>query len=120
MDIVYLGIIHSANRKSICENQKDKIINPFLILKQQYPVTANNMNFALIPFAFVIGLATLVYAFSGRRWFTGLVRNIDPVIICEEDSKVIQETRRDVLLNEGDVGEQPSICSQVFKPMLYQ
>lgn len=66
------------------------------ILPTQYPVTANNMNFALIPFAFVIGLATLVYAFSGRKWFTGPVRNIDPVIVCEEDSKVIQETNRDV------------------------
>lgn len=60
------------------------------------------MNFAIIPFAFVIGLASLVYAFSGRKWFTGPVRNIDTVIIREEDGQVIQETRRVVLLSEND------------------
>lgn len=60
------------------------------------------MNFAIIPFAFVIGLASLVYAFSGRKWFTGPVRNIDTVIIREEDGQVIKETRRVVLLSEND------------------
>lgn len=84
-------------------------------MKQQYPVTTNNMNFALIPFAFVIGLATLVYAFSGRKWFTGPVRNIDSVIVCKEDSEVIQENCRVVLLNESDIGEQHSIASQTSK-----
>jgi hypothetical protein len=70
------------------------------------------MNFALIPFAFVIGLATIVYAVSGRKWFTGPVRNIDTVVVREEDGKVIQETRRVVLLNEDDVGEQHEFSSQ--------
>lgn len=60
------------------------------------------MNFAIIPFAFVIGLSSLVYAFSGRKWFTGPVRNIDTVIIREEDGQVIKETRRVVLLSEND------------------
>lgn len=47
------------------------------ILPTQYPVTPDNMNFAIIPFAFVIGLATLAYLVSGRKWFTGPIRNID-------------------------------------------
>ncbi|KAG1464281.1 hypothetical protein G6F46_000895 [Rhizopus delemar] len=47
------------------------------ILPTQYPVTPQNMNFAIIPFAFVIGLSTLAYLISGRKWFTGPIRNID-------------------------------------------
>jgi hypothetical protein len=60
------------------------------------------MNFAIIPFAFVIGLASLVYAVSGRKWFTGPVRNVDTVVVREEDGVVIQETRRVVLIHEDD------------------
>lgn len=70
------------------------------------------MNFAIIPFAFVIGLASIVYAISGRKWFTGPVRNIDTVVVREEDGKVIQETRRVVLLSEDDMIEQHEIGSQ--------
>lgn len=73
------------------------------------------MNFAIIPFAFVIGLASLVYAFSGRKWFTGPVRNIDTVIIREEDGQVIQETRRVVLLSEND--DQDSCWMQDSLPV---
>ncbi|KAI9355463.1 amino acid/polyamine transporter I [Pilaira anomala] len=72
------------------------------ILPTQAPITANNMNFAIIPFAFVIGLASIVYAISGRKWFTGPVRNIDTVV----------ETRRVVLLSEDDMIEQHEIGSQ--------
>lgn len=74
------------------------------------------MNFAIIPFAFVIGLASLVYAFSGRKWFTGPVRNIDTVIIREEDGQVIQETRRVVLLSEND--DQDSCWMQDGVPVM--
>lgn len=70
------------------------------------------MNFAIAPFAFVIGLASLVYAFSGRNWFTGPVRNIDTVVVREEDGKVIQETRRVVLLSENDVVDRHEIGDQ--------
>lgn len=70
------------------------------------------MNFAIIPFAFVIGLASLVYAFSGRNWFTGPVRNIDTVVVREEDGKVIQETRRVVLLSEDDMVDQHEVSGQ--------
>jgi len=73
------------------------------------------MNFAIIPFAFVIGLASLVYAFSGRKWFTGPVRNIDTVIIREEGGQVIQETRRVVLLSEND--DQDSCWMQDSLPV---
>ncbi|KAI8639817.1 amino acid/polyamine transporter I [Parasitella parasitica] len=72
------------------------------ILPTQWPVNPSNMNFAIIPFVFVIGIASLVYAISGRKWFTGPVRNIDTVVIREEDGQVIQETRRVVLLSEND------------------
>ncbi|CAO3692699.1 unnamed protein product [Rhizopus stolonifer] len=47
------------------------------ILPTEYPVTPENMNFAIIPFFFVIGLATVAYLVSGRKWFTGPIRNID-------------------------------------------
>lgn len=70
------------------------------------------MNFAIIPFGFIIGLASVVYAVSGRKWFTGPVRNIDTVVVREEDGKVIQETRRVVLLNEDDTIDQREIRSQ--------
>lgn len=76
------------------------------------------MNFAIIPFAFVIGLASLVYAFSGRKWFTGPVRNIDTVIIREEDGRVIQETRKVILLSEDDGGDQDSCWMQDGIPVM--
>ncbi|KAG1152130.1 hypothetical protein G6F37_008059 [Rhizopus arrhizus] len=47
------------------------------ILPTEYPITPENMNFAIIPFVFVIGLSTLAYLVSGRKWFTGPVRNVD-------------------------------------------
>jgi len=33
------------------------------------PVTAENMNYALVPFVLVIGLCVLYFAFWGRHWF---------------------------------------------------
>ncbi|KAG2199195.1 hypothetical protein INT46_008501 [Mucor plumbeus] len=88
------------------------------ILPTQWPVTPSNMNFAIIPFAFVIGLASLVYAFSGRKWFTGPVRNIDTVIIREEDGQVIQEIRRVVILSENDDDDQDSCWMQDGIPVM--
>ncbi|KAF9350491.1 hypothetical protein BGX26_011334 [Mortierella sp. AD094] len=34
-----------------------------------YPVTAENMNYAAVPFVVVIGLCVIYYAFWGRHWF---------------------------------------------------
>ncbi|KAI8381066.1 amino acid permease-domain-containing protein [Radiomyces spectabilis] len=82
------------------------------ILPTQYPVTANNMNFAIVPFAAVIGIASLVYVFSGRKWFTGPVRNIDTIIVQEENGKVIRETRRVILSDEADLADCDEIGSQ--------
>jgi hypothetical protein len=76
------------------------------------------MNFAIIPFAFVIGLASLVYAFSGRKWFTGPVRNIDTVIIREEDGQVIQEIRKVIILSENDDDDQDSCWMQDGIPVM--
>lgn len=42
------------------------------------------MNFSVVPFVFVIGLASLVYAVSGRKWFTGPVRDLDSITVVEE------------------------------------
>ncbi|KAI8973865.1 amino acid/polyamine transporter I [Pilobolus umbonatus] len=70
------------------------------ILPTQSPVTPGNMNFAIIPFAFVIGLASIVYLVSGRKWFTGPIRNIDTMVVREVDGQVIQETRRVVVVTE--------------------
>ncbi|CEG68328.1 hypothetical protein RMATCC62417_04617 [Rhizopus microsporus] len=47
------------------------------ILPTKYPVTPENMNFAIVPFVIVIGLAILAYMVSGRKWFTGPVRNVE-------------------------------------------
>lgn len=44
---------------------------------QKYPVTPENMNFAIVPFVIVIGLAILAYMVSGRKWFTGPIRNVE-------------------------------------------
>lgn len=43
-----------------------------------------------------------MYAISGRKWFTGPVRNVDTVVVREEDGVVIQETKRVVLIHEDD------------------
>ena len=32
-------------------------------------MTAENMNYALVPFVLVIGLCVLYFAFWGRHWF---------------------------------------------------
>ncbi|KAI8375006.1 amino acid/polyamine transporter I [Choanephora cucurbitarum] len=68
------------------------------VLPTQWPVTASNMNFAVIPFAFIIGLASLVYAISGRRWFTGPIRYIDLDDVQAGDEKV----QRMVMVGDDD------------------
>lgn len=35
----------------------------------EYPVTATNMNYALVPFVAVVGLCVSYYAIWGRHWF---------------------------------------------------
>lgn len=59
------------------------------------------MNFAVVPFVVVIGLASIAYVVSGRKWFTGPVRNID-TIVREEDGRVIHQTKRIVLISEDE------------------
>ncbi|KAI7901031.1 amino acid permease-domain-containing protein [Cokeromyces recurvatus] len=79
------------------------------MLPTQWPVTVSNMNFAIIPFVVVIGLASFVYLISGRKWFTGPVRDIDTITIRKEDGQIIHETRRVILLSEDDDSSQHDV-----------
>ncbi|KAG0232572.1 hypothetical protein BGW42_008086 [Actinomortierella wolfii] len=45
------------------------ITSILFVCPTQYPVTAGNMNYALVPFVLVIGLCTIYYAVWGRKWF---------------------------------------------------
>ncbi|KAI8356178.1 amino acid/polyamine transporter I [Blakeslea trispora] len=72
------------------------------VLPTQWPVTANNMNFAVIPFVFIIGLASLVYVISGRKWFTGPIRYIDLAAVQTENGEVIQGTQRMIMVGDDD------------------
>lgn len=58
------------------------------------------MNFAVVPFVFVIGLATLVYAVSGHKWFTGPVRDLDSITVIEEP--IVQNTPSIIVLEEDE------------------
>ncbi|KAI8065090.1 amino acid/polyamine transporter I [Gongronella butleri] len=41
------------------------------------PVTPGNMNYAIVPFSFIMILSTGYYLIWGRKWFRGPVREID-------------------------------------------
>jgi amino acid transporter len=51
------------------------------------PITAENMNYAILPFVVIMGASTLYYYLFARKWFTGPVRVVDgqTVILEEED-----------------------------------
>ncbi|RUS14819.1 amino acid/polyamine transporter I, partial [Endogone sp. FLAS-F59071] len=42
-----------------------------------YPVTPNNMNYAIVPFVFVIGISSGYFAIWGRKWFKGPINHTD-------------------------------------------
>ncbi|KAI8981766.1 amino acid/polyamine transporter I [Mycotypha africana] len=78
------------------------------VLPTHWPVTPTNMNFAIIPVVFIIGLATIVYCVSGRKWFTGPIRDIDSETLREENGVTISEPGRiTVLMNEH--GEEETL-----------
>ncbi|KAK3812997.1 MAG: amino acid/metabolite permease [Benniella sp.] len=45
------------------------ITSVLFLCPTEAPVTAENMNYACVPFVAVIGLCSLYYAFWGRHWF---------------------------------------------------
>lgn len=48
------------------------------------------MNYAIVPFAFVMFLSTGYFVIWGRKWFKGPVRVVDgEEVIVEEDDNVI-------------------------------
>lgn len=55
----------------------------------QAPVTAENMNYALVPFVIVIGLCVSYYAIWGRHWFKpgAAGKDMSEVETGEEDGK---------------------------------
>lgn len=61
------------------------------ILPTEAPVTADNMNYAIAPFAFIMGCSSLFFYFSARHWFTGPVRVIDgrEVVLGDDDGDSI-------------------------------
>ncbi|CAO3691997.1 unnamed protein product [Umbelopsis ramanniana] len=63
------------------------------ILPTEAPVTAENMNYAILPFVVIMGASTLYYMLFARKWFTGPVRVVDgeQVILEEEDLDAVAE-----------------------------
>lgn len=55
------------------------------------PVTPDNMNYAIVPFAFIMACSSLYFYFFARHWFTGPVRVIDgqEVVLGDEDDDSI-------------------------------
>lgn len=62
------------------------------ILPTEWPVTPDNMNYAIVPFAFIMILSTGYYMIWGRKWFKGPVRIVDgqEVILGEDDEEIDQ------------------------------
>ncbi|KAG2218517.1 hypothetical protein INT45_000943, partial [Circinella minor] len=58
------------------------------ICPTEAPITADNMNYAIAPFAFIMILSGGYFAIWGRKWFTGPVRVINgqEVVLGDDDS----------------------------------
>ena len=58
------------------------------ICPTEAPITADNMNYAIAPFAFIMLLSGGYFAIWGRKWFTGPVRvvNGQEVVLGDDDS----------------------------------
>ncbi|CAO3636929.1 unnamed protein product [Cunninghamella blakesleeana] len=64
------------------------------ILPTEWPVTPDNMNYAIVPFAFIMILSTGYYLIWARKWFTGPVRIVDgEEIILEEGEEEIDQAK---------------------------
>ncbi|ORZ05239.1 amino acid/polyamine transporter I [Absidia repens] len=60
------------------------------ICPTEWPVTADNMNYAIVPFAFVMMLSTGYFMIWGRKWFKGPIRVVDgQEVIVENDEDIV-------------------------------
>ncbi|KAJ8652213.1 hypothetical protein O0I10_012174 [Lichtheimia ornata] len=57
------------------------------ICPTEAPITPDNMNYAIVPFAFIMILSGGYFALFARKWFTGPVRVIDgqEVVLGDDD-----------------------------------
>lgn len=59
------------------------------ILPTEAPITPDTMNYAIVPFAFIMLCSLTYFYFWGRKWFTGPVRVIDgKVVILDDDNSI--------------------------------
>ncbi|KAF9157857.1 hypothetical protein DFQ26_008255 [Actinomortierella ambigua] len=76
------------------------VTSVLFVCPTEYPVTAGNMNYALVPFVLVIGLCTIYYAVWGRKWFRpGSGRDFAD----DEDAESMEHADDD--LKVADVGD---------------
>jgi amino acid transporter len=52
------------------------------------PITADNMNYAIVPFAFIMICSMGYFLIWGRKWFTGPVRVIDGQEVILDDESI--------------------------------
>jgi hypothetical protein len=68
----------------------------------QYPVTPDNMNYAVVVFTAVIGASVAYYYFQARKWFRGPGKSMehDPYLYDLPSERVIDEVKH--VKNESD------------------
>ncbi|KAI8065092.1 amino acid/polyamine transporter I [Gongronella butleri] len=77
------------------------------IAPTSWPVTPDNMNYAIVPFSFIMILSTGYYLIWGRKWFRGPVREVDgkQVILDENDEVVVENHKTEVEFDEKRADE---------------
>ncbi|KAI9270486.1 amino acid/polyamine transporter I [Phascolomyces articulosus] len=65
------------------------------ICPTEAPITADNMNYAIAPFAFIMLLSGGYFAIWGRKWFTGPVRVVNgkEVVLGDDDDSIPSVTK---------------------------
>ncbi|OAD06931.1 hypothetical protein MUCCIDRAFT_34232 [Mucor lusitanicus CBS 277.49] len=58
------------------------------ICPTEAPITADNMNYAIVPFAAIMICSMTYFYFWGRKWFTGPVRVIDGQEVILDDESI--------------------------------
>lgn len=58
------------------------------VLPTSWPVTPDTMNYAIVPFAFIMIVSMTYFYFWGRKWFTGPVRMVDGKEIILDDESI--------------------------------
>jgi hypothetical protein len=59
-----------------------------LITPTEAPITADNMNYAIVPFAAIMICSMTYFYFWGRKWFTGPVGVIDGQQVILDDESI--------------------------------